>query len=963
MRPTLVHRSAGPESGRSAPRPVPRNRETDQYKLLIITTDQYAESFTELTDMYFERGIKSQIASKESINETGTGQDLQEKIRNYIIDQYQNNGVEFVLLGGDVELIPYRGFYCYVESGGGYEEDGIPADLYYSALDGNWNDDGDNKWGEPDEDDLLPDVAVARFPFSTAGELENLIHKSHYYQDFPVTGELTNALMAGEYLYSNPDTWGNDYLELLIGEHSDNGYTTNGIPEDYNFEKLYEENQSWSKYDLMNAINSGKQFVHHVGHASQTYVAYMYNSDITNANFSGANGIDHNYTLLQSHGCDCGAFDYNDCILEKMVNIDNFAVAVMGNSRYGWFNEGQTEGPSAHMHREMVDALYNDEIRFLGEAFKESKIQTAPWVEADGQWEEGALRWNFYDLNILGDPAMSVWTNEPISIDATYASEVVIGTSSTEVSVMSNGFPMENFVCTIMKENVICGIGITDATGTATITFTEDITQPGDANLIVVGRNCLPANYELQFIPGGEAYVVFNQVEINDEEGNNNQLADYSETIMLNVSVENVGLAEAENVMVTLRSNDTYISITDSTENYGNIAAQQEMSIENGFTFVVNNNIPDQHEIEFTLHCQSGANYWESVFTIQAQAPQLVLGSPVISDLAGGNNSGSFDPGETDTLTIDASNLGHSDCFNAQISLSTVSPYATITPSSLSLENLEINQTKKGSFQVEIDSDTPLGTIIEFNCTLISGEYQTTSTYYLPVGLIMEDFESGDFSQYDWLQNGDEPWIVTGEDPYEGNYSARSGLTDDNKTSELEIEIEVMNQGTLTFLSKISSEVNYDFLRFYVDETELAEWSGQFDWTEQTFQIDAGIHTFKWSYEKDVNNIEGADAAWLDNIVFPPASTILGVNPSTESYASIQVYPNPAKDQLFIKADKGQIDEVTIFNMIGSKVHSFQSNNFKTGTVQLDVSSIDLGLYLIEIIFENQKITKKLIIQ
>ncbi len=116
----------------------------------------------------------------------------------------------------------------------------------------------------------------------------------------------------------------------------------------------------------MNEINSGKQFVHHVGHANSNYVAYMSNSDITNANFSGANGIDHNFTIMQSAGCICGAFDDNDCIMEKMVNIQNFAVAVIGNSRYGWFNEGQTEGPAAHLHREMVDAMYHEKMNMIG---------------------------------------------------------------------------------------------------------------------------------------------------------------------------------------------------------------------------------------------------------------------------------------------------------------------------------------------------------------------------------------------------------------------------------------------------------------------------------------------------------------------------------------------------------------------------------------------------------------------
>jgi len=368
---------------------------SDDYQLLVITPAQFETNYQDLIDIYLERGIKTQVISTEYISANIAGQDDQEKIRNYIIQEYQAHNVEYVLLGGDVEHVPYRGFYCYVQSGSGYTDSNIPSDLYYSALDGNWNTDGDNLWGEPGEDDLLPDIAVGRFPFSNITELNNMINKTISYQNSPVLGELRDPLLAGEHLWSDPETWGADYMELLVGNRNDNGYTTIGIPVDHNIETLYERDASWGGSDLIAEINSGKQFIHHVGHANSTYVAHLYNSDITDANFYNANGVDHNFTLLQTHGCICGAFDNSDCILERMVSIQNFAVAVIGNSRYGWFNEGQTEGPAEHLHREMVDALYHEKMNHLGAAFMESKIQTAPWVTAPGQWEEGALRWNF----------------------------------------------------------------------------------------------------------------------------------------------------------------------------------------------------------------------------------------------------------------------------------------------------------------------------------------------------------------------------------------------------------------------------------------------------------------------------------------------------------------------------------------------------------------------------------------
>ncbi len=496
----------------------------DDYHLLIITPSQFAGNFTELTDFYLQEGIKSQVVTRETINTSGTGLDLAEKIRNFIIQEYQDHGVEYVLLGGDVEHVPYRGFYCYAVSGGGYEDYNIPADLYFSALDGNWNTDGDDRWGEPGEDDLLPEVAIGRFSFSNVTELNNMIHKTLSYQNTPVLGEFNNALMAGEWLYGDPyETWGSDYLELLIGHRTDNGYETWGIPETYNFQKLYEENQSWGSNDLITAINSGKQYVHHVGHANSNYVAYMSNPDITNGNFYGANGTDHNYTIFHSHGCICGAFDDNDCIMEKMASIENFAVAVIGNSRYGWFNEGQTEGPAAHLHREMIDALYHEKINRIGAAFVETKIVTSPWVTAPGQWEEGALRWNFYDINILGDPTLSLWTAEPISILTNYDNEILVNAVSTSVTVTSNGIPMENFTCSVLKDGVLHGTATTDASGTAVIDLEPAFTGSGEAQLVVCGYNCLPATYPVSvLLSTGLNEIINNEISVypNPSDGN-----------------------------------------------------------------------------------------------------------------------------------------------------------------------------------------------------------------------------------------------------------------------------------------------------------------------------------------------------------------------------------------------------------------------------------------------------------
>jgi hypothetical protein len=375
--------------------------------------------------MYANKGITAQLVTTDSISGAVSGYDLQEKIRNYIISQYQNNSIEYVLLAGNPALVPSRGFYCHVQSGGGYDDWDIPADLYYSGLDGNYDLNGNHIYGEiADSADLLPDIAVARFTVDDTAGLHRLIRKTIAYQTNPVLGELKRPFMVAEYLYPDPLTFGGPYMDLMIDNHNDNGYFTHGIPSATNsIEKLYDTIISnpplvywtWDKAALIAKLNQGKTFINHLGHANTSYMLRLYTSDITNLNFNLVNGIDHNYQILYTQGCYCGAFDQTDCIAVKSVSIDNFLVAGVFNSRYGWFDEGTTDGPSEHLEREFVSTLYTDTLpeRHLGEAQRLSKVKTAPWVTMPGEFEPGAQRWCHYCCNAFGDPALEIWTDEP----------------------------------------------------------------------------------------------------------------------------------------------------------------------------------------------------------------------------------------------------------------------------------------------------------------------------------------------------------------------------------------------------------------------------------------------------------------------------------------------------------------------------------------------------------------------
>lgn len=131
-----------------------------------------------------------------------------------------------------------------------------------------------------------------------------------------------------------------------------------------------------------------------------------------------------------------------------------------------------------------------------------------------------------------------------------------------------------------------------------------------------------------------------------------------------------------------------------------------------------------------------------------------------------------------------------------------------------------------------------------------------------------EGFESGVFGMYPWIQGGNADWAANEAEKYAGARSAKAGGITHNQTTSFEITI-YCPAGDITFWRKVSSEGGWDFLRFYIDGNEVDTWSGEEDWDQESFAIQAGLHTFRWTYTKDGSVSNGQDTAWVDDIQIP----------------------------------------------------------------------------------------------
>jgi len=142
--------------------------------------------------------------------------------------------------------------------------------------------------------------------------------------------------------------------------------------------------------------------------------------------------------------------------------------------------------------------------------------------------------------------------------------------------------------------------------------------------------------------------------------------------------------------------------------------------------------------------------------------------------------------------------------------------------------------------------------------------------YGMPSGT----FEDGIYES-SWSFAGNNDWVIDDVTVYSGSYSAKSGNIYDDQTSSLLVSLFVSNDDEISFYQKVSSETNYDYLRFYIDDVLQDSWSGNGSWELETFYVDSGFHTFEWEYYKDGGVSSYQDCAWIDNITFPTASLIV----------------------------------------------------------------------------------------
>lgn len=331
-----------------------QNRSEMNY--LIITAPDYESGLTSFVNHKISIGYNVSVVNTETTGTTTTS------IKNYIQQLYNNVSTrpEFVLLVGDVDKIP-----AFTGSGAGNPT----TDLNYALLEGN---------------DYFADVFVGRFSISNSTELQNVINKTIYMENYIGTLAKNNVFMASTDNYS-----------ITEGTHN---YVINQYfnPAGYNNLKLYTYTYSATTTQLINALNSNKIFAIYSGHGGETSWA-----DGPPLSQSQVRSLTNNvYPYVYSFACVTGSYHISECFGETWIRTTNGGSCFYGSSVNSYWDEDDI------LEKKLFKAMFEDDLTKVTPMMDKAKIY---FVNHYGtSVSSGTTLLRYLEMyNLMGDPSLA----------------------------------------------------------------------------------------------------------------------------------------------------------------------------------------------------------------------------------------------------------------------------------------------------------------------------------------------------------------------------------------------------------------------------------------------------------------------------------------------------------------------------------------------------------------------------
>jgi len=661
---------------------------------IIITNNALKPSFQTLADWKTQKGVFTIIKTTEEIATNYQGSDLQEKIRNYLIDIYGKYGAGlYILLGGDINIVPSRMVSSVDDS-----SVLIPTDTYYSAYYSfSWTVNGGVLSPPPGSLKNNLNVILGRVPLSNTQEVSTYISKLILYEKTNGVSDLSyykNILISDAFMLRCSDlnyrsdngksglkSYIDTYLPSEIKERTwclFDDSDCNGTLYNYGggnaccYDSYYgvpcpggsgtKGNEEFSRNSFLTAMNTGANsgygkfhIIYHMDHSSSQGIGTS-----SKDKGEGISKVDmgslyngNSYQIFMSGGCHPANFAENCVAQYYLANSTGGGVAFIGNTDSGYTFEYT-------QFQYFIDAIYNttghpDIGRYdIGSAFQNI-------FEANGSIYTTNCR-----LHLLGDPEMQVWTAEPTTLTPTLSSTALsIGEQTVNVTVAGLPTGTKGRICFWKGTEVY--VTQEDVTnGTYPISFTAN--TPGNILVTVMAHNFKPSESIITVnSTNNNPNLLVSTVDFGDGivqglgNGNGNGQNDAGETINLTLGIKNTGVNTANNVTATLSCSSPYITITSSQGSFGNITSGTTVT-SNQFNYTIDKNAKEvlsnvKAPVQFIVTMTDVNNTsWTHKYNIDVFNDMLVQCNKKIVSTT--DDDLIPEAGETVTMNIALQNLG-----------------------------------------------------------------------------------------------------------------------------------------------------------------------------------------------------------------------------------------------------------------------------------------------------------------
>ena len=818
---------------------------SDQPVRMVILTDT---SFKKLLKPFLkwktQKGFKLQVLYKGTAlagNDYTTIKDTLSKI--YKSSSAANPPPEYLLIIGDVKRVPY------------YDTgiNGNITDLYYGEFDGNG--------------DYIPEMFIGRLPVADTTELKTALNKIIQYEKFQFAD--TNNFYSRSLVTAGYDADKANFMNGQIKYAITNYLTPANNTSEYHFN--YPQSYT-AKDSIVKLINKGLSFINYTGHGEALGWLHLNIKTPDIQLFDNKNM----YPFVISNACNTAQFNLASTFGNRMVlTADKGAVGFIGCSNESFWDEDYywAVGPCIissdptyvgsglgaydrmfHTHGESPNDWYYTmgQITYAGNL----AVSASNSPRKKYYWET---------YNLIGDPSVIPIIGKPQKFSISLPDTLPNGIKSLSLNVDPFAYVAVSHFDTLWDASFASNSG------------TVFLDLPGVSNdsclVVITGQNKMPLMKIIRFSNINKEFINLTSSSINDIQGNNNNSADFGESIFLKLTLSNLGLTDATDLYARISSTSEWATITNDSVFLGTLPARSEVSVNDKLSLAISKNVPDLGLVNVKLTLKDKFNEKHYSIDIYVHAPELQIINCIMDDATGGNGDNIPDPGETFNLIFKVRNLGSSN-IEGQFNISSPANEISIVEPSVKSGVLKFGEITNIPVTVKLSESSASGSLISLAATLDCNPYIVTRDFSFRVGKIRESFEASSFNIFPWVNLSPVPWVINSANSYDGAISARSGPITHLGSTSLIIRTIYSKDDSVRFFYKVSSEINYDFLSFKLNGVEVFRKSGEIPWTKKSFAVSAGLKQFEWAYKKDNSVTQGSDCAWIDLIDFAQTSPV-----------------------------------------------------------------------------------------